>query len=147
MKNEKILFWRVLAAMAHADGVVAPEEILFITQELKKQDFTQEERMLIISDLDNKQDAVALFNQLPSARAKAECLFLIKTIFNADGNFHPAEEALYNALQEGLEKDLDDDEIKAIVDAEMSDYMRKKKPKADNRWDVAVKWIAQRLGK
>lgn len=142
--NDKLLFWRVLVATTHLDGIVSNDEIRFFKERLEHVDLTPAEREIIMADFEHEQDAKALFHELSSPAAKAECLSMMKAIFHADEEFHPLEQAFYADLNEGHHGDIDVEKMVAQVSADI-DAQHSLDDKNPTKVNSAINWIVNKI--
>jgi hypothetical protein len=145
-KQDKLLFWRVLVATTHIDGIVTNDEIRFFQERLEHVDLSAEDRAVISEDFAHKQDAVALFHELSSPAIKAECLSMMSAIFHSDGEFHHLEEKFYAELNKDHHGDID---VEAMIE-QISDEIDDRQAAQDNsphKVSGIIGWISDKIYK
>jgi len=95
----RFYMWRAIVAMAHADGVVTPQEISFIHNYLKEMDLSSEHLAVIKQDLSVKQNVTSLFSCITEYQDRLDFFALARALSWCDGDFHAQEKKIIHHLE------------------------------------------------
>lgn len=110
---EKYMMLRCLVAMAHADGVMSPDEVGYLTAFINRIPFTLEQRTQLEADIDAPQDINALFAQITNPAVRAQVLYFARVLSMKDGEIHASEAAILDRLQASVTNTPDYQQVKA----------------------------------
>jgi tellurite resistance protein len=121
--------WRVIIAIAHADGVVQKEERDYINRIIANMDrvygLTDEMRSTFKSDLDNPnmQDIGELMRYINDPAVRGQVIYFGGLLARADGVLDPREDEILKKLHADQMSSLDMEQIRAHTKAAVADEM------------------------
>jgi tellurite resistance protein len=121
--------WRVIIAIAHADGLVQQEERDYITRIIANMDrafgLTDEQRNTFKSDLDNPnmQDIGDLMRHINDPAVRGQVIYFGGLLARADGVLDPREDEILKKLHADQMASLDMDQIRTHAKAAVADEM------------------------
>ena len=105
--NSRFYMWRGVVAMAHADGVVTPQELNFINDYVRDIDFSQEQLNVIGEDLRTPQKVQTMFSAIENIQDKKDFFALARALSWSDGDYDAQERLIIEQLeQDTLSEDL-----------------------------------------
>lgn len=104
LTESRFSMWRALIALAHADGVVMPHELDFITRSSSAETISDEQKVILQADLETAQDVSALFKQITHSGDRKEFFAMARSLCWSDGDFDEQERHILDHLKE-LDKD------------------------------------------
>ena len=104
LTESRLAMWRALIALAHADGVVMPHELDFITRSSSAETISEEQKAILQADLETAQDVSALFTQITHSGDRKEFFAMARSLCWSDGDFDEQERHILDHLK-GLDKD------------------------------------------
>ncbi|MBI1216123.1 MAG: hypothetical protein GC185_09935 [Alphaproteobacteria bacterium] len=114
--------WRCVTAIAHADGLIQPEERAYLEKVFasldRLYDLSGDEKAILYGDLDQAQDVGELLKHVTKPENKALLAHFSRIVAWADGELDMQEEALLDKLNKLLGKNAQNPEFqKEIHDA------------------------------
>ncbi len=103
--------WRGIVAMAHADGIVTPQEISFIHDYAKEIPFNEEELEIFMQDFQTPQDAYEMFARMTDPQDRKDFFILARALSWCDGDYAAQEKHIIHCLEK---LDLTDDDKKLL---------------------------------
>lgn len=94
--------WRCVIAMAHADGVMHPEESSYLSHVFSKLHLTDEQKRIFAADIKAPQDLMGLFAEINEPVYRAMVYDFARLMAYKDGILSPSEEALLQRLRAEL---------------------------------------------
>lgn len=95
----KLYMWRGVVAMAHADGVITPHELSFISEYMREMNLSKAQIELIGNDLQKTQDIYEMFSNITEPEDRKEFFALARAISWCDGDFDKQEQRIISNLQ------------------------------------------------
>lgn len=156
--HNMLTMWRCVICMAHADGIVSPEERTYLTGVFQKMEerrgLTADQKKILLDDLEHPQDAGLLLAQINDPVYRSQVIDFARILAYKDG-LHPSEEVLLKKLHADVMQDVDLDRIRAQVHGSVLVEMRhhdvemsKHRPQYSEGWGIGayVDDILLRLG-
>ena len=94
--------WRTLIALTHADHKVTAEERDFFIRRFDIAGFSDDQKRVIESELNNKQDVVALFDSITDKQDRGNLIYFARLLFWCDGVFAKQEEVILKSLHSSV---------------------------------------------
>lgn len=121
----RFAMWRAVLALAHADGVITPEEMDFIVQTMREIPFTNHQRQILQQDLEDVPDISQLFKSITDPQDQQDFFRYGQDIVMVDGDFAAEEEKMLKKLRlDHLDKETEQQVRKTMRDV-MLDYQEK----------------------
>lgn len=117
--TSQFYMFRCVIAMAHADHIVTKEEHDYVMGFIKRLPFTAEQKSILLSDLEEKQDAAGLLSHINDPKYRGQLVYFARLLAYKDGNLHPKEEELLKYFQAAISDTIDIDGIRASVHDEV----------------------------
>ena len=115
----KLYMWRCIVTMAHADGLIHETErshLINIFDKMRtKAGLSQDNYILLISDLSNPQDALEMLKHVNEPKYRAQVVYFARLLAYKDGHLHPTEQELLEKLHASVTDGLNIDEIRREV--------------------------------
>ena len=96
----RFYMWRALTAMAHADGVITPHEVEFLSEQTANLPLSQAQREMLGRDLREEQDVAVMFSQVTDAKDREEFFLLARVLCWSDGDFDEQERKMIELLED-----------------------------------------------
>lgn len=110
VSESRFYMWRAVFAMAHVDGQVSADEILFAEQYLDKAPFSKDQKDILKQDLKEPQNVSELLAKVDDLSDQADFFQFSHMLAWTDGDYSSQEQNLLNRLsslqQEKANKDL-----------------------------------------
>lgn len=119
--ESQFFMWRTLFAVAHADGVVADEEVRFMAEALEDVPFSEEQRAILNEDIRKAQNAEDMFLGITEAQDRAAFFKYARTLVHIDGEYGASEQAVMLRLKEIHLKQTDVDSLIGSVGLELEE--------------------------
>ena len=87
LSDSRFNMWRTLFALTHADNIITPEELEFMTEALDKLSLTRAQYDQLVNDMAAKQDIEALFKHVTDLADREQFFAIAYTLANIDGDF------------------------------------------------------------
>ena len=100
LNESRFYMWRTVVAMAHADGVVTPQELSFINDYVRDINLSQEQLDIIGQDILNPQDISKMFSKITKAQDKTDFFALARALSWCDGDYDAQEKAIIESLEQ-----------------------------------------------
>jgi uncharacterized tellurite resistance protein B-like protein len=117
--------WRCVIAIAHADGVIQPEERDYLEKVFANLNrtyaLTADEQAVLSGDLDHAQDIGALLPQVTRPENRALLAHFSRIVAWADGELDLAEEQQLEKLHKLLGVNIDDPDFQQHIRAELAE--------------------------
>src|SRR5262249_18345525 len=97
--NSQLHIWRVLIALAHADGLVQEKEKNWLSHCLLRLNLTDEQKQILRSDFQNPQDYKFMFKQISELRDYVHLQHMANILINLDGVVTEKEKEIMTFLQ------------------------------------------------
>lgn len=107
--------WRAVFAMAHVDHVVTEEEKDFIRSYLDNIPFSEEQRTILLDDMNNPCPVADVFDEITDMEDRGAFFQFASMLCWSDGHYDVHEEALKEKLKAAQMKDLDMDYLGDVV--------------------------------
>lgn len=115
----KLYMWRCVITMAHADGLIHETErshLINIFEKMReKTGLSQENYILLISDLSSPQDAIEMLKHVNEPKYRSQVVYFARLLAYKDGHLHPTEQELLEKLHATVTDGLNMDEIRREV--------------------------------
>jgi len=132
--ESRFQMWRTLIALTHADHKVTAEERDFFIRRFDAVGFSDDQKRAIESELNNKQDVVALFDSITDKQDRGNLIYFARLLFWCDGEFAEQEELILKSLHSSVIDKIDLQEAlqssRSMTETLLSDY-DEKAPKND----------------
>ena len=99
LSESRFHMWRAVAAMIHADDMVLPHEINFIIESTKDLPLSDEQRAILLWDMNHASDIEKHFEKITHPRDKEDFFHLSRAISWSDGEFDEREQALLRKVR------------------------------------------------
>lgn len=100
--DEKYMMVRCLIAMAHADGVVAPEEVAYLQKLIAHIPFSPVQKAQFTADFEAKQDIMVLYSIIENPAARAQVLYFARVLAYADGVLDATEQVILDRMHASI---------------------------------------------
>lgn len=133
--ESELYMWRAIVAMAHADNVVTPEEIVFMKEMVKGSGLSREQRLVLENDLKNPRDISEMFFAISNPQDRNRFFRYARMLCWCDGDFDQQEQTIITALQrdQAMNIDLshfrDNQAIDLGFELELDDFQQRKMQK------------------
>lgn len=98
LSESRFYMWRAIFAIAHADGVVAPDELEFIQEHTANVPFSDGQKAILAKDLANPQNVVSMFKQVKNEQDIEDFFTLARILCWSDGDFDKQERKIMKQL-------------------------------------------------
>lgn len=112
LTDSRFSMWRALIALAHADGVVMPHELDFITRSSSGETMSDDQKALLQEELETAQDVSTFFQQITHSGDRKEFFAMARSLCWSDGDFDEQERHILDHL-----KDLDKDSQESLKES------------------------------
>ncbi|MCI5059913.1 MAG: TerB family tellurite resistance protein [Alphaproteobacteria bacterium] len=129
LNESRFYMWRAVVAMVHADGVVTPHEMFFVSEHTKSLDFSPEQNEIFLNDLKKPQSVDEMFARITHAQDRKDFFSLARALSWCDGDFDAQEKAILERLEEldSVEKELLEESRDIVNELELCDKQWKAK--------------------
>lgn len=103
--------WRCITAIAHADGVITPEEKEYLHNIFERMDLTEEQREALYNDLENEKDVGDFLPKVNDPKYRSQIVFFARMLAWKDGDLDPSEDELIKRLHAETVGQLDLEEV------------------------------------
>lgn len=114
--DSRFHMWRTVVALAHADGVVVPEEEAFVENYISTLPFTDEQRETLREDLRTPQNAYEMFEQISERSDQAEFFQFARMLIWCDGDLDRQEDQIFKHLQKEQMRDVGIDNMQRLAE-------------------------------
>lgn len=114
--DSRFHMWRTVVALAHADGVVVPEEEAFVENYISALPFTDEQRAALREDLRTPQNAYEMFEQISERSDQAEFFQFARMLIWCDGDLDRQEDQIFKHLQKEQMRDVGIDNMQRLAE-------------------------------
>lgn len=97
--ESRFYMWRAVVALAHADGVVVPEEEALIENYLSHVAFTDEQKSILREDLKTPQSPYDMYEKITDRTDQAEFFQFARILVWCDGDLDRQEDQIFKHLQ------------------------------------------------
>lgn len=120
--------WRVVIAIAHADGHLHPDERAYFERIIinlrQREGLSAQQEDILRNDLDVEQNIGDLMRQINDPAMRANVFYFGRILANIDGDMHPDEEAVLKRLHlehmESIDMTAVRSEVATIIKSEMT---------------------------
>lgn len=117
VSNSKFHMLRCVIAMAHQDGEVCDEERAYMTAMSRHLPLSDEQRGILMGDLDTAQDVADMFKNINEPKYRGQVCYFARLMAFKDGVLDPSEQELLDKLHSMATSGLDMDAIRADAQA------------------------------
>jgi hypothetical protein len=112
--------WRCIFAIAHVDDVVSPAERVLMLRILQDNPFSEEQRRILLDDIDTRQDVISLFARITDQSDRSLFFKKARDLVWADGDYGAAEQKIILDLKRAhvLSSDFDTVEFEGSIELE-----------------------------
>lgn len=100
LSASRFYMWRAVFAMAHADGIVTPHEVSFLSESTYDLPLSDAQREILIKDIKDEQDPAVMFSQVTEAKDREEFFVLARVLCWSDGDFDAQERKVMDVLED-----------------------------------------------
>ncbi len=90
--ESQFYMWRAIFALAHADDIVTPEELRFMSEALEDIPFSEEQKSILQRDATQPQSVEGMFKKISDAKDQAEFFKFASKLAHIDGDFGEEEQ-------------------------------------------------------
>ena len=129
VSNSTFYMWRVIIAIAHADGIVQAEERAYIERIIANMDrafgLSDEQKNTFQSDLDNPnmQNIGELMSHINEPSVRGQVIYFAGLLVRADGSLDPREDEILKKLRTDQMSSIDMESVRAHTKAAVADEM------------------------
>lgn len=117
--DDELYMWRAIVAMAHADDVVTPEEVVFMKEMVKGSALSQEQLEILEGDLKNPKDAADMFFRINDPKLRSRFFRYARMLCWCDGDFGAQEQEIITILQRDQARNIDLSEFQGNKDIDL----------------------------
>ncbi len=99
VNESQFYMWRTLFAISHADNVVSPEEIRFMTEAIEDVPFSEEQKDILKGDIFEGKDIVEMFEKISNGADQAAFFRFATDLVWVDGDYGEEEQAIMLKLK------------------------------------------------
>jgi len=99
LPDSRFAMWRAIVALIHADGVVTPHELAFISKYMANLTLSDTQRSIINSDIQHPEDIYKMYDLIENDEDRADFFSLARAICWCDGDFDAQEQKILKALE------------------------------------------------
>lgn len=99
ISESRFYMWRAVFAMAHADHVVTEEERGFVQNYLIHVPFSDEQRVVLLSDMNDPQDVSEMFSMVSDPEDQGQFFQFARELVWCDGDLEAQEKAIKERLE------------------------------------------------
>ena len=114
--DSQFYMWRAIFALAHADDVVSPEELRFMSEALEDIPFSEEQKAVLKSDTTEEQSVEAMFKKITDPVDQAEFFKFASKLAHIDGDFGKEEQEIILRVKQLHLANVDIDELVGKVE-------------------------------
>ena len=128
--DDELYMWRAIVAMAHADNVVTPEEVVFMKEMVKGSALSREQLEILEDDLRNPKDPADMFFRINDPKYRSRFFNYARMLCWCDGDFGAQEQEIITILQRDQARNIDlssfkgDKSVNLGLELEMDDSDR-----------------------
>jgi hypothetical protein len=116
VNDSKFNMWRACVAVVHLDQVVTPEERKWVEEKLRILPLTNDQRLILIRDLEIGNNFQECFNKITDKVDKAFLLNTLRVIAHLDHSFSQVEKDAFKKIESLIMRDLNITEITKQVE-------------------------------
>ena len=128
--TSRFMMWRAIFALAHADGIVTPEENTFMRDALEAHNFSGHQRRILENDISQKQDVGQMFAGIIDHKDRSDFFTFARLIVWCDGDFDEQERIILTQLKQTHIQSIDFDsmvkEVQLAFDESEKDRMKER---------------------
>ena len=128
ISESEFYMWRTIFSLAHADHVIAPEELRFMKKKLEELTLSLEQHDTLESDMTIAQNPTEMFAKITDQLDQAEFFKLARNLVLSDGDYHTSEQTVMAQLQDLQVIKTDVDKIVGTVILELEEDSTQKTP-------------------
>jgi len=114
--DSQFYMWRAIFALAHADDVVSPEELRFMSEVMEDIPFSDEQKAVLKSDATEEQSVEAMFKKISDPLDQAEFFRFASKLAHIDGDFGEEEQEIMLRVKQLHLSNVDIDELVGKID-------------------------------
>lgn len=114
--DSQFYMWRAIFALAHADEVVSPEELRFMSETLEDIPFSEEQSAVLHNDAKDEQSVEAMFRKITDPVDQAEFFKFASKLAHIDGDFGAEEQEVMLRVKQLHLANVDIDELVGKVE-------------------------------
>ena len=100
LNESRLNMWRAVIAMVHADGVVTPHEVHFVSEHTNSLNLSPKQREIIATDLKEPQDIKVMFSSISDKQDRKDFFVLARALSWCDGDFDAQEKTILEQLKQ-----------------------------------------------
>lgn len=137
MAESKFNMWRSCVAAVHLDNLVTGEERKWVEEKIRKLPLSNDQRLILIADLETKVDFEEAFKKITDKKDLAFLLNTLRVIAYLDKDFSDVEKTSFKKLEAIVLKGINLEAITAEVEAmELQSYHEAEVYKNNNRASI-----------
>ena len=105
--SDELYMWRAIVAMAHADDVVTPEEVVFMKEMVKGSALSREQLEILEDDLKNAKNPADMFFKINDPKFRSRFFRYARMLCWCDGDFGAQEQEIITLLQRDQARNID----------------------------------------
>lgn len=121
VNESEFYMWRAVFAMAHADGVITDCERAFMENALTINNFSDFQKDILKSDMENKQDINSFFKFITDQEDRSRFFYLARILCWSDGDFDAQEQEIITRLKKTHIEDMDFDVMLKTITLELDE--------------------------
>lgn len=114
--ESQFYMWRAIFALAHADDIVTPEELRFMSEILEDIPFSDEQKAVLKTDATEEQSVEDMFVKITDPADQAEFFKFASKLAHIDGDFGEEEQEVMLKVKQLHLANVDIDELVGKVD-------------------------------
>lgn len=125
--NESLFnMWRCIVCIAHADGIIQPEERIYlenIFQNMQRvHGMTPTQKVTLLADLETPQNLSGLLPKVTDPQYRGQLLYFGTLLAHADGVLTEDEERVLDMLRAQQMEDIDADNLREEIRKDMEEH-------------------------
>lgn len=142
MTDSRFNMWRCLVALVHADHRISPEEKEFFTKRFDKLRLSEEQKSILLNELQNPQKVEDIFNKITDREDKATLIYFARLLFWSDGEFAKQEEKILKHLHASVISGIDVKQVMQDVNRATEEIMARYDREIKKEKEEAGLWSA-----
>lgn len=125
--NESLFnMWRCVVCIAHADGIVQPEERTYLEKIFQNMQrvhgMTPTQKVTLMADLETPQNLADLLPKVTDPQYRGQLLYFGTILAHADGTVSEDEERVLEMLRAQQMEDIDADKLREEIRKDMEEH-------------------------
>lgn len=97
--ESRLYMWQVVLTVAHADQLVTPEEVDYLSICFKKDPLSRGQTQLLMSDIQNPQNPENMFLSITNQKDRQDFFTFAESLAHIDGDYDHREKKLITRLK------------------------------------------------